>query len=350
MSGSEQLPSEEATLPKVSVNVPDDDNTSEWFPLVTNRCPSPLSESEEDVCDSWREDKSIDNNPQLHLDINVRPRDRIARIQKKGRRSRSSRGTNRYSLDEFRAVQSAKACASAWGTKSRKNGLATCPSMNKHFTFQSRVVQENGTKNWAQLLREGRSRNNNVQRPVAASRYSTSNLWENPPNPAQWAQCSPFYATAARSTRALHDTNLNNWRRSLSDAWGPMPLTPASPMSPSSQMGYVAPTMEVMSYIARLNKIDMSPKNPDALVMNTPTGQFIKSPHGKWFPVQANQQPQNLDPTIRQQALRETARQKKKQAAHDFGNWCKTRQARSEFSSAIRKAAQESDRFGRPAE
>jgi len=350
MSGSEQLLSEEATLPKVSVNVPHDDNTTEWFPLVTDRTPSPPSESIEDIDDSWREDKSINNNPRLHLNINVRTRARSTRIQKKGRRSRSSRGTYRYSLEEFRAVQSAKACAPAWGRKGRKNGLATCPSTNKHFTFQGRVVQENGTKNWAQLLREGRSRNNNVQTSVAGYRYSTSNLWENPPNPAQWAQCSPFYANAACSTRAQHDTNQNSWRRSLSDAWGPMPMTPASPMSPSSQMGYVAPRIEVMNYIARLNKIDMSPKNPDARVMNTPTGQFIKSPHGKWFPLQPNQQPQNLDPKIRQQALRETARQKKKQAAHDFGNWCKTRQARSEFSAAIRKAAQEPDRFGKPAE
>jgi len=108
--------------------------------------------------------------------------------------------------------------------------------------------------------------------------------------------------------------------------------------------------MEVMDYIAHLNKIDMSPKNPDAIVMNTRTGQFIKSPQGQWFPVQPNQKPQNLDPKVRQQALRETARQKKKQAEQDFGNWCKNRQKRSEFSAAIRKAAQEPDRFGQPDE
>jgi len=335
LSGSERLPSEEAILPKVSVNIPHDDSTSEWFPLVTNRTPSPFSESVEDVHDFWREDKSIKNkNPQLYLNINVRPRARSARIPKQ----------------EFRAGQSAKACAPARGRKMRNNGMATCPSTSKYFTFESRVVQENGTKNWAQLLTQGSSRNNNVQKPHARYTYSTSNLWENPPSPAQWAQRSPFYAKPPRSAKARYDASQNGWRRSLSDAWGPMPMTLASPMSPSSQMGSVAPSIDVMNYIGRLNKIDMSPKNPDACVMNTPTGHFIKSPHGQWFPVQPNQQPQNLDPKIRQQALRETARQKKKQAAQDFGNWCKARKARSEFSAAIRKAAQEPHRFARPNE
>jgi len=117
-------------------------------------------------------------------------------------------------------------------------------------------------------------------------------------------------------------------------------MTPASPLSPSSQMGYVSPSLEVMNYIANLNKIDMSPKNPDAFVMNTPTGQFIKSPHGKWFPVQPNHQPENVDPQARQQAIRETAKLKTKQTERDFGTWCKNRQARSEFSAAIMKAAE----------
>jgi len=129
----------------------------------------------------------------------------------------------------------------------------------------------------------------------------------------------------------------NAWRRSLSDAWGTMPMTPASPLSPNSQMGWVSPSVEVMNYVASLNRIDMSPKNPDALVMNTPTGQFMKSPNGKWFPMQSNQPRQIVDPKARQQALRDTARKKER----DFGNWCKNRQARSEFSAAIMKAAEE---------
>lgn len=350
-SGSERLPSEEVNLPKVSGNQSHDDITSDWFPLVTNKTPSPLSESVEDVHDSWRGDKSINNNPSLHLNINDRPKPRSARAQQQSSRSQSSRATYRCPTEYFKVVQSAKACAPAWRPKRRMNGLATCPSTNKHFTFENRMVQQNGTQNWAQLIRQDRFRHSNVQRPMSGQRSSKSNLWENSPNAAQWTQGSPFYANAARSTGAQYDVNQNGWRRSLSDAWGPMPMTPASPLSPScSQMGYVPPSIDVMNYISHLNKIDMSPKNPDAIVMNTPTGQFIKSPHGQWFPVQPNQKPQNLDPKIRQQALRETARQKKKQAEQEFGNWCKNRQKRSEFSAAIRKVAQEPDRFGRPNE
>jgi len=185
ISGSERLPSEEVTLPKVSGNQSHNDNTSEWFPLVTNKTPSPPSESVEDVHDSWRRDKSINNKPLLHLNINERPKPRIARTEWQSNRSQTSRGTYRYPMEDFNVVQSAKACAPAWRPKRLANRLATCPSTNKHFTFDNRVGRENGTQNWAQLIRQDRFRNSNVQKPMSGSRSSTSNRWENPSNPAQ---------------------------------------------------------------------------------------------------------------------------------------------------------------------
>jgi len=109
-----------------------------------------------------------------------------------------------------------------------------------------------------------------------------------------------------------------------------MAITPPSPMSPLRPLDT---SLGMMEYIAGLNKIDTSPKNPDAVVMNTPNGQFVRKSCGKWFPITA-QHARDYE-----EAVLQDAREKTKKADRDFGNWCKQRQARSEFVAAIARAA-----------
>lgn len=275
---SEPLSSEEAIVPKLLISQPYSDQTSDWFPLVTKGSPSSTTESNEENSGRWPAKKSLTSLTTAQSHYDS------------------------FSSNKFKTIRSAKACSTAWRWKMQPKP-ATCPSTNKRFTFENPSRNEPCTNNWADLLWHNRFENHNMQWQAGGDQ--------------------------------------NGWRRSLSDGWATMPMTPATPVSHNSQMGWVSPSLEMMNYVSGLNRIDMSPKNPDAFVMNTPKGKFMKSPTGKWFPMQPNQPRQFVDPKVRQQALRDTARKKTKQAERDFGHWCKNRQARSEFSTAIMKAAEE---------
>eukprot|EP00495_Collosphaeridae_sp_1-RS-2012_P005578 TRINITY_DN499_c0_g2_i1.p3 TRINITY_DN499_c0_g2~~TRINITY_DN499_c0_g2_i1.p3 ORF type:complete len:99 (+),score=43.83 TRINITY_DN499_c0_g2_i1:633-929(+) len=71
-------------------------------------------------------------------------------------------------------------------------------------------------------------------------------------------------------------------------------------------------SMGFAEYYSGLNKIDTSPKNPDAFVMNTPSGQFIRASNGKWFPITKQRQFQPQESNAYEEAILKDARKKKK--------------------------------------
>merc|ERR550534_1736986 len=91
----------------------------------------------------------------------------------------------------------------------------------------------------------------------------------------------------------------------------PMPITPPSPMSPLRPLD---PSLGLMDYIAGLNKIDTSPKNPDAVVMNTPSGQFVRRSCGKWFPITQILHVNPQESRAYEEAVLEDAREKTKKS------------------------------------
>jgi hypothetical protein len=210
----------------------------------------------------------------------------------------------------------------------------TCPSGPSKFTFASPLARS-GTKNWSQLVWESRFKKNvtDLQRGYyhgCENQYS--NRWVQSPTSQTWGH-SPHNMPAISPHYGVDD------RHFFMDLLGgmPMPITPPSPMSPllpplDTSMGFA-------EYYAGLNKIDTSPKNPDAFVMNTPSGQFIRGSNGKWFPLPQQRQSHIQESNAYEEAILKDAREKKKKADRDFGTWCKNRQARSEFVAAITKAA-----------
>jgi len=226
-----------------------------------------------------------------------------------------------------------------WGMKTRhgQHRPLTCPSGVSRFTFGSPKART-ATKNWSQLIWESRFRKDVSDIQHAMDRQSdtpksyrgydcpTPNMWMKPPSSETWghspknmpSRLSPHYGMEGRH----HFMDMLGGMQ--------MPITPPSPMSPLRPLDT---SLGVMEYIAGLNKIDTSPKNPDAVVMNTPNGQFVRRSCGKWFPVAQNRSREY------EEAVLQDAREKTKKADRDFGNWCKQRQARSEFVAAITKAA-----------
>jgi len=250
---------------------------------------------------------------------------------------------------------------SKWGVKTPQNRTPqsqyrprTCPSGPSKFTFgsgsPSAAVAD--TKNWAKLIWESRFRKNVSDIQQAMDRQSDtprSFLGYDNPTQNQWMQpsSSDTWGHSPKNIPSLFSPHCGVDRRHIMDMLGPipMPITPPSPMSPLRSLA-LDPSLGLLDYTAGLNKIDTSPRNPDAVVMNTPTGQFVRGAGGKWFPItpmtqQRQQKLQLQESRAYEEAMLEEARETKQQADRDFGVWCKQRQARSEFVAAITKAAEE---------
>jgi len=178
----------------------------------------------------------------------------------------------------------------------------------KQFTFGGDLVS-NTTNNWSKLLANQTQGNY----PLAPANTPHSGAWgASPQSLAGWSQLS----------------------------WEPISVSPLqqSPVhrtpKASAAAACFSPLSDAISRqrLQSLNPLDTSPKNPDAVVMNTPTGQFIRAGNGKWIPIAGSEQAE--DPTV-------VERRKSAEKADRFGDWCKNRvrsqhkSIRDEFAAAV---------------